>query len=319
MNSNQKKIPLWALIIADVLIAIMVLCVFAIFHHVISEEKPSDGIIVTPPTTAELENWTEKFSEHFSDEIIVTKNTYKSSNISITITEHRNEADTCTYYIADVYISNIKCLQTYLANKKYGDNITQKGLEMFKDSGAVFAMNGDYYGARSTGLCIRNGEVYRSSIIKNQDVCILYYDGTMETFLGSEFDLDHVIDKGAYQGWAFGPSLLDSNGKALTEYPSWYKNISDVNPRSAIGYYEPGHYCFIAIDGRSDISAGMTFVEMSELMESLGCKVAYNLDGGISSFMAYQGRYVHKPAPAWGAEAPRAISDCIILKEVFGG
>ncbi|MBE6543462.1 MAG: phosphodiester glycosidase family protein [Ruminococcaceae bacterium] len=313
---NRKNIPLWVLIVGDVLIAGIVLCIFAFFHHVVSEEKPSDGIIVTPPTTNEMENWSEKFAEHFSDELVMTDNTYKSSNISITITEHRNKADTCTYYVADVYISNIKCLQTYLADKKFGDNITQKGLDMFRDSGAVFAMNGDYYGARSSGLCIRNGEVYRSSIIKNQDVCILYYDGTMETFLGEDFDLDYVIDKGAYQGWAFGPSLLDDGGKALTEYPSWYSKIGGVNPRSAIGYYEPGHYCFIAINGRDPgVDEGMTFLEMSELMEELGCKVAYNLDGGISSFMAYNGKYVHKPAPAWGAEAPRAISDCIILKE----
>ena len=314
---NNRKIPLWIMIIADIMAALMVLCVFAFFHHVVSKEKVSDGTIITPPATADMENWAEKFAEHFSDEIIATENSYKSPNISITITEHRNAADTCTYYVADVYITDIRCMQSYFANKKYGDNITQKGLEMFKDSGAVFAMNGDYYGARDTGLCIRNGEVYRSSMIKNQDVCILYYDGTVETYLGAEFDLDKVIEKGAYQGWAFGPSLLDANGKALSEYPSWYGKISGVNPRSAFGYYEPGHYCFVAIDGRSDISAGMTFLEMSALMEDLGCAVAYNLDGGISSFMAYDGRYIHKPAPAWGTEAPRAISDCIILKEPY--
>ena len=319
MNKSAKKkgIPLWIIIIADVLIAGLVLCVFAFFHHVVSTEMESTGIIVPPPTTSSAENWSEKFAEHFSDEIIETENTYKSPNVSITITEHRNASDTCTYYVADVYISDVRCLRSYLAQGKYGENITEKGLSMFNNSGAIFALNGDYYGARNTGLCIRNGEVYRSSIIKNQDVCILYYDGTMETFLGEDFDLDAAIDKGAYQGWAFGPSLLDKDGKALDEYPSWYSKIADVNPRSAIGYYEPGHYCFVAIDGRSDVSAGMTFVEMSELMEDLGCKVAYNLDGGISSFMVYGNRYVHKPAPAWGAEAPRAISDCIIIKEPF--
>ena len=172
---NNKKIPLWIMIIADILAAGVVLCVFAYFHHVVSKEKPSDGTVITPPATTEMENWAEKFAEHFSDEIISTETTYKSPNMSITITEHRNAADTCTYYVADVYISDIRCMQSYFANKKYGDNITQKGLEMFKESGAVFAMNGDYYGARDTGLCIRNGEVYRSSIIKNQDVCILYF------------------------------------------------------------------------------------------------------------------------------------------------
>ena len=33
-----------------------------------------------------------------------------------------------------------------------------------------------------------------------------------------------------------------------------------------IGYYEPGHYCFVAVDGRSDKSKGLTMAQLSELM-----------------------------------------------------
>ena len=64
-----KKIPLWMQIVGDILIAVAVLCVFAYFHHVVSAEKPSDGVIITPSTSVESISWAEKFAEHFSDEV----------------------------------------------------------------------------------------------------------------------------------------------------------------------------------------------------------------------------------------------------------
>lgn len=310
VKSKKVHFPLWLMLICDFIIGALVLCVFAYFHHVKSYEIEGAEIVITNPYTGEAASWKEKFAEHFSDEIIKTDNSYKSPNISITVTEHRNEADTVTYYVADIYIASIDCLSSWFAEGVYGSNITKMGLDMYEASGAVIAINGDYYGARNTGLVIRNGTVYRPDPIRNQDTCVLYYDGTVETFLGKDVDVDQLVEKGAYQAWSFGPSLLDENGKALEDYPSWYKNIRDVNPRSAFGYYEPGHYCFVAIDGRNPKSAGMTFDEMSELFESLGCKVAYNLDGGKSSFLVYNSKYVNKLA--WGG---REISDCIIIKE----
>lgn len=310
--NHTKKLPLPVLLVLDFIIGCLILCAFAYFHHIRPQELQSNSTIISKPTDQVEAPWKEKFAEHFTDTVIKTENSYTSPNVSIKITTHRNEKNTATYYIADIYVSSIECIGSWFADGVYGSNITETGMKMYQNSGAILAMNGDYYGARKTGLVIRNGEIYRSETITNQDSCVLYYDGTVKTFIGTQINLADLIKDGAYQAWSFGPSLLDKNGNALREYPSWYSKISDANPRSAFGYYEPGHYCFVSIDGRSDDSEGMSFTEMSELFESLGCKAAYNLDGGMSSFMVFNNKYVNNLA--WGG---REISDSIIIKDPF--
>ena len=50
------------------------------------------------------------------------------------------------------------------------------------------------------------------------------------------------------------------------------------------------------IDGRqNDYSRGMFLDEMAKLFEDLGCKAAYNLDGGHSSFMLMKSKIVSHP------------------------
>ncbi|HOO27432.1 MAG TPA: phosphodiester glycosidase family protein [Lachnospiraceae bacterium] len=123
--------------------------------------------------------------------------------------------------------------------------------------------------------------------------------------------IDAEAEKGAYQAWTFGPALLNDDGTAITDFSGISKRMENKNPRSAIGYYEPGHYCLVLVDGRSKgYSCGMTMEELSELFEELGCSTAYNLDGGKSSVMTFQDEIVNQPY-----EGGRESSDCILIKE----
>ena len=79
------------------------------------------------------------------------------------------------------------------------------------------------------------------------------------------------------------------------------------NPRTAIGYYEPGHYCFVVVDGRGE-SVGVTLSSLSRLMEDLGCKAAYNLDGGDSAQLWWNGEIVSA-----ASNTSRVIGDIIYL------
>jgi hypothetical protein len=56
-----------------------------------------------------------------------------------------------------------------------------------------------------------------------------------------------------------------------------------TNPRTALGVISPLHYLFIVSDGRTDESTGLSLLQLAELMKELGCRTAYNLDGGGSS------------------------------------
>mgnify|MGYP005778793561 FL=1 len=256
-----------------------------------------------------------KFADKFSDQVVSTDNSYQSQDLSITITPYRTGSgdNAVTYYVADVYTSNINCFRTYFAQNTYGSGYTEHLTDMSNDVRAILAMNGDSYcynHQHTAGALIRNGRVYRAEPTTS-DVCILYRNGEMNTYSPDQFNLQQAVQDGAYQSWTFGPSLLDEQGKALTNFNTW-DYIRKAHPRSAIGYYEPGHYCFVVVDGRqTGYSRGMTLSELAQVFQNLGCSAAYNLDGGHSTFMTMNGQVVNHPY-----KSNRQIVDCLYFGEV---
>ncbi len=229
---------------------------------------------------------------------------YTDDDLRVVVTEHTK--DDAVYYVADVWIRNIRGYKTAFAGNKYRGGYALPS-DMASENNAVLALSGDSYRSNNEGVVIRNGVLYRDSVAS--DICILYADGVMESYYESDFDLDAAITRGAYQAWSFGPKLID-NGQIPASF-----NTSDAiirhNPRAAIGYYEPGHYCLVYVDGRQGASSkGMTLSELSQAMIDLGCTDAFNLDGGQSAMMVFQGDVIGQPY-----KGGREISDIIY----FGG
>ncbi|MFT3951359.1 MAG: phosphodiester glycosidase family protein [Oscillospiraceae bacterium] len=240
-----------------------------------------------------------------------TANSYLSNDVSVTITKHEtgSGSNKITYFVADVYIAKIESFRTAFAQGKYGKNITQLLTGMDADNDAIIAVAGDYYGNSNTGVVIRNGTLYRDTL-NSSDVCILFYDGTMKTYSPNDFDVDAAVSAGAYQSWSFGPQLLDENGNVLTKFNTT-SYLLQSHPRTAIGYYEPGHYCFVTVDGRNPgYSKGMNLTELAAVMKGLGCKQAYNLDGGKSAVMTFKDAVYNLPDGGG-----RELSDCLLIKE----
>ena len=300
MTPKQKK-RLFLFFIADLLLLGIALCVFALFHHVLPR---SIGNLYGSTGTGELLDFSEKFPDVFAPagEVIREDGTYRDENLALTLTTHAENG--VTYYVADFYLRHITDLRTAMASEEFTTGVADSVINMAKKNDALLAVSGDYFGIRQRGIVIRNGQVYRKT--KAHQICVLYYDGTMETYSFADFDVDKAIAGGAWQAWDFGPALLDRDGKAITEFQT---GISGENPRIGIGYFEPGHYCLVAIDGRQSHSRGMSLTEMARLFESLGCKRAYNLDGGHSAVMTYEGELFSSPSKGEG----RDISDIIYL------
>ena len=116
----------------------------------------------------------------------------------------------------------------------------------------------------------------------------------MEIINGKKANISKIMEKDPWQAWEFGPALFDSDGNPKRSFPD--SDIAVTNPRSCIGYYEPGHYCFIVVDGRQKASRGVTLHELALLMQTLGCKQAYNLDGGASAHFYYNGDVLNQPS-----------------------
>jgi len=237
--------------------------------------------------------------------------TYKSDNLNVTVTKYEDKkerfSDLAVYFVAEIYIRDIECLRTAASNSftSHKGNLSVK--KIAEREHAILAISGDYFGHNNHSLVIRNGETFdlrpRSDF---EDLCFLYKDGTMETMTVEEFNTK-PMRMDVWQAWQFGPALLDSDGHAIKEFPG--SKVNRWNPRCAIGYIEPGHYIFVTVDGRQDhYSRGLWLYELAELMESLGCKVAYNLDGGETAVMYWNGDVFNRPY-----DGGREISDIVYL------
>ncbi|QTE69147.1 phosphodiester glycosidase family protein [Clostridiales bacterium] len=248
----------------------------------------------------------EKFADRFTNSVTVTENSYTSPDISITVNEVNEE--NLTYYVADIYVRDITCFQTALAENTYGSGFRDSIEDMAVLNNALLAVNGDYYGNTTEGVVIRNGVIYRANPT-DCDVCVLYYDGSMKVMPGSSFSVEEAVEDGAWQAWTFGPALLDANGNPITAFASTSR-ITNANPRTAIGYYEPGHYCLVVVDGRGE-SSGISLPRLSRLFDTLGCIAAYNLDGGNSSIMVWGNEVINNPSGGG-----RESSDALLIAEV---
>ena len=317
----RKKLLL--IILQDILLTGLVLCVFALFHHVLPRmnpsAKPSAGTPVVLMPAPEKANepqtpWQETFAGRFTQDTVVTENSYSSPEISITIDTVSTQinGDPLVYYVADIYISRIENFQTYVENEYFDQFIKTPADELAQMCGAVVSINGDYCNAQDQfGFFVRNGVLYDDRLT-DSDICVLYRDGTLATYGPGEYTVEDVLARQPYQVWKFGPMLLDGAGQPLENF-NVRGAIGSRNPRSAIGYYEPGHYCFVVADGRqADWYRGLDIQQLAQLFADLGCKAAYNLDGGASSTMTFQGELINRQSKY------REIGDILLIKEVGG-
>ena len=328
MKRKRRRLPLWALVLLQLALTGAVLCVFSLFHHVIPYRQRRQGgmpepiaavaraetpapteapipaeLAAEPETTPELapQSWAERFAGHFSDETVWEDMSYRSPTMAVTVTkyEYTELLPKGVYFVADIYLSDVEQLQAAFPLNGY---TFAQPAAIARDADAVVAVNGDCFVDQRGGFVERNGEIY-SQNPTTADVCVLYYDGRMEIYERGECDPEQILADEPWQIWHFGPSLLNADGSARESF-----NISDAlliaHPRTALGYYEPGHYCFVVVDGRQGgYSLGAEMKELSAIMSELGCSAAYNLDGG------FHGQTISRPV------GERYLNDLVIAAE----
>lgn len=275
---------------------IIVFFVYILLHIFVIPETVSN-VSTTKKTTGTATNITSN-----------TDNSYEDDNIKITITKTReNNTDV---YVADVQIKNISYLQTAFADNTYGRNIKETTSTIASSNNAILAINGDYYGFRNNGFVLRNGTIYRSSSYGNQDL-VIYSDGSFDIIDENTTDLNTLLKNGALQVFSFGPALINDSNISVSTSTEVDQSMTS-NPRTAIGIIDKLHYVFVVSDGRTSSNAGLTLYELAEYMKSLGCTTAYNLDGGGSSTMYFNGSVVNNPTDG-NSSGERKVSDIIYV------
>lgn len=242
----------------------------------------------------------------------VTKSStaYEDDNIKIALIDYReNDTD---IHMADVKVSSSEYLKTAFAQSSYGRNVTEKTSDIAESVNAILAINGDYYGAQESGYVIRNGVIYRETAKSGNEDLVIYGDGSFEIIDEDDITAEELLEKGAQNVLAFGPALVEDGSVSVTEDEEVGKAMAS-NPRTAIGIIDENHYVFVVADGRTSDNEGLSLYELAEFMESLGVQTAYNLDGGGSSTMYFNGQIINKTTTNGSSIKERSVSDIVYI------
>ena len=242
----------------------------------------------------------------------VTDSSYKDSNVDINITTVRK--NNTTVYVADVKLSDSSYLKTALAYDSFGTNVTEATSSMATNNNAILAVNGDYYGADRSGYVIKNGVIYRNTVRSDSEYpdLAVYKDGSFKIIYETEITAEELLADGVVNLFAFGPSLVE-NGEISVDQNTEVRQAMTKNPRTAIGIVDKNHYILVVSDGRTNESEGLSLYELAEVLKEYGATTAYNLDGGGSSTMYFNGNIVNNPTTNGHNISEREVSDIVYI------
>ncbi|WP_328476693.1 phosphodiester glycosidase family protein [Actinoplanes sp. NBC_00393] len=224
-------------------------------------------------------------------------------------------SDQVTYFVADVRVGDATIVRSAFANDQFGENIIADPSQIAASVNAVLAINGDYYGFRDTGIVIRNGVAFRDSGARQG--LAFYADGSASLYDETSTTAEKLLAAGVWNTLSFGPGLVE-NGTVISgidqvEVDTNFGNhsVQGNQPRTGVGLIDANHLLFIVVDGRSQgYSRGVTMPEFAQIFADRGADVAYNLDGGGSSAMIFQGGLVNNPL---GKGQERGTSDILYV------
>lgn len=245
-----------------------------------------------------------------SDSPVITSDSYSDEHMHIQITEYR-EYDTAIY-VADISISSAEYLKTALAQNTYGKNITENTSQIARANNAILAINGDYYGAQTKGYVLKNGVLYRESASQAREDLAIWADGSFLIITESDDSASALLENGVVQILSFGPALV-VNGTVCVSNTQEVGKAKASNPRTAIGIVDSLHYLFVVSDGRTDQSEGLSLYQLAAFMQGLGADTAYNLDGGGSSTLYFNGAVINNPTTNGKTIKERGVSDIVYI------
>lgn len=246
---------------------------------------------------------------------------YSSRILSVRVRRFMEKAGQAkrVYCVAEVYASERSQLYPILYPQVNDDPAPgchkERAESLAEDYPAVVAISDDYYGHRyqtrkngatwPVGIIIRNRKILfsdtRDSSDKAEfpplDTMAAYPDGSLKVFASDEKTAEEFLAEGATNVFAFGPWLI-RNGKvnesnAVGDHATYSTLRYSSSGRVVIGMVEPFHYILIVV-GRPDREkyVGADGAWLVAKLQEYGCVEAFNLDGGGTSCMAFNGKVI---------------------------
>ena len=187
---------------------------------------------------------------------------------------------------------------------------------MAKRSNAILAIDGDYFCYTGIGYIVRQGTEYLDHLRGDRDVLLIDEDGDFHYVLRPKRNsLDGTVDgKKVINSFFFGPVLV-REGKAVLNPMAEGMAFDEPRQRMAIAQVGPLEYMAICCASQARGSMGMTLQQFARLCADEGAYIAYNLDGGDSTMMIFNGEKINDVLN----ENTRAISDIVYFASAWTG
>ncbi len=214
---------------------------------------------------------------------------------SITVKLETQENSGVVWRIAYVTISDASQLRTATAGTLLSNRVALVS-SMAEKNEAVIAINADFMSNNPTKTSFeyRMGEKVRAKYNRTKDLLITDEQGDLHIFT-AESQKEGVAQLQAdghtiVNAFTFGPALV-INEERQTIPEKYGYNPKGREPRMAIGQMDKLSYVLVLAEGRTKDSQGVTLQELADFMFDLGCAQAFNLDGGNSATMVFNGGY----------------------------
>ncbi len=251
-----------------------------------------------------------------------TENSYVDSDMSVRIDRYR-EYDS-DIYVVDIVLNSADYLKTQIASaiKRRTNYATVSEISAVCDD-LVVSINGDCWFVRN-GYSIKNGVVLRDDISKTtsgitvaapeQEDLVFFADGSARIIREGEVTVDELMEQGAVNLFNFGPTLIENGENVLeSSYSVMTEKVKGTNPRTAIGVYDDLHYAFVVVDGRTSQSKGVSLTKLAAFGMKLGLETFYNLDGGGSSTLYFNGEVINKPCRKKNKIEEQGVNDIVYV------
>ncbi|WP_308634040.1 phosphodiester glycosidase family protein [Paenibacillus silvisoli] len=142
---------------------------------------------------------------------------------------------------------------------------------------------------------VMNGKYLNGFDPSYKDLFFVGLNDKLELIGGKYRSKAHLDSENPRFGASFVPVLLQ--GGVPQAIPDKWRTSPLRAPRTVIANYKDNQLLFLVIDGRNENgSSGATLMEAQLLLQRFGAVDGYNLDGGGSSTLVFNGRVVNHPS-----------------------
>ena len=237
----------------------IVAAAFAEDYTVVEEKDPAENALpidFSPGMPLNQENF-------------ISEMEYEDPTIKVVIRQYSVERR-YDYWIADIEIADASQLRTVSADGFDSDGLGPPTI-MAEYMNAVLAINGDYFSYKGHDFVIRQGITYLDHLNATRDILVIDEDGDFHGFISPDRgEIGDTVDgKRIINAFSFGPLL----GVAFPDIVDAMEHVREA-----------------------DRAKGMSVVDFQELIAGMpDVKIAYNLDGGDSTFLIMNGKKLNFP------------------------